>query len=78
VAATIGAGQFGLLLVGVRAGTPAGLTSLVLRTQALYVAFVSTLGGLIIPDVSYAGTRPRANERPQPPSPRQEALPLRD
>ncbi|GAA3576003.1 EamA family transporter [Nonomuraea rosea] len=44
VAATIGVGQFGLLLVGMRAGMPAGLTSLVLQTQALFtVLFAVTL-----------------------------------
>jgi O-acetylserine/cysteine efflux transporter len=46
VAATIGAGQFGLLLVGMRAGMPAGLTSLVLQMQALFtVLFAVTLLG---------------------------------
>ncbi|MFG2072077.1 O-acetylserine/cysteine efflux transporter [Nonomuraea maritima] len=44
VAATIGVGQFGLLLVGMRAGMPAGLTSLVLQMQALFtVLFAVTL-----------------------------------
>ncbi|GAA3247335.1 EamA family transporter [Nonomuraea helvata] len=44
VAATIGVGQFGFLLVGMRAGMPAGLTSLVLQTQALFtVLFAVTL-----------------------------------
>ncbi|MGP3962945.1 EamA family transporter [Nonomuraea sp. 3N208] len=46
VAATIGVGQFGLLLVGMRAGMPAGLTSLVLQMQALFtVVFAVTLLG---------------------------------
>lgn len=46
VAATIGVGQFGLLLVGMRAGMPAGLTSLVLQMQALFtVLFAVTLLG---------------------------------
>ncbi|KAB8190494.1 EamA family transporter [Nonomuraea phyllanthi] len=46
VAATIGVGQFGFLLVGMRAGMPAGLTSLVLQTQALFtVVFAVTLLG---------------------------------
>ncbi|MGN9843807.1 EamA family transporter [Nonomuraea sp. H19] len=46
VAATIGVGQFGLLLVGMRAGMPAGLTSLVLQIQALFtVLFAVTLLG---------------------------------
>lgn len=46
VAATIGVGQFGLLLVGMRAGMPAGLTSLVLQIQALFtVVFAVTLLG---------------------------------
>ncbi|TMR10796.1 EamA family transporter [Nonomuraea turkmeniaca] len=46
VAATIGVGQFGLLLVGMRAGMPAGLTSLVLQMQALFtVIFAVTLLG---------------------------------
>jgi O-acetylserine/cysteine efflux transporter len=37
-------GQFGLLLVGMRAGMPAGLTSLVLQVQALFtVLFAVTL-----------------------------------
>ncbi|MEV4361481.1 EamA family transporter [Nonomuraea sp. NPDC049625] len=44
VAATIGVGQFGFLLVGMRAGMPAGLTSLVLQTQAIFtVLFAVTL-----------------------------------
>ncbi|MFI7639224.1 EamA family transporter [Nonomuraea sp. NPDC049400] len=44
VAATIGVGQFGFLLVGMRAGMPAGLTSLVLQMQALFtVLFAVTL-----------------------------------
>ncbi|MEV6036156.1 EamA family transporter [Nonomuraea sp. NPDC052116] len=44
VAATIGVGQFGVLLVGMRAGMPAGLTSLVLQTQAIFtVLFAVTL-----------------------------------
>ncbi|MFF0867770.1 EamA family transporter [Nonomuraea sp. NPDC003560] len=46
VAATLGVGQFGLLLVGMRAGMPAGLTSLVLQMQALFtVLFAVTLLG---------------------------------
>lgn len=46
VAATIGAGQFGLLLVGMRAGMPAGLTSLVLQMQVLFtILFAVTLLG---------------------------------
>ncbi|WP_101786391.1 EamA family transporter [Nonomuraea indica] len=46
VAATIGVGQFGLLLMGMRAGMPAGLTSLVLQVQALFtVLFAVTLLG---------------------------------
>lgn len=46
VAATIGVGQFGLLLVGMRAGMPAGLASLVLQVQALFtVLFAVTLLG---------------------------------
>lgn len=46
VAATIGVGQFGLLLVGMRAGMPAGLTSLVVQVQALFtVLFAVTLLG---------------------------------
>ncbi|MEW9554797.1 EamA family transporter [Nonomuraea sp. NPDC050783] len=46
VAVTLGVGQFGLLLVGMRAGMPAGLTSLVLQTQALFtVVFAVTLLG---------------------------------
>ncbi|MFI6601865.1 EamA family transporter [Nonomuraea sp. NPDC050536] len=46
VAATIGVGQFGLLLVGMRAGMPAGLTSLILQIQALFtVVFAVTLLG---------------------------------
>ncbi|MGP3936114.1 EamA family transporter [Nonomuraea sp. KM88] len=46
VAAAIGVGQFGLLLVGMRAGMPAGLSSLVLQTQALFtVLFAATLLG---------------------------------
>ncbi|RVX46574.1 O-acetylserine/cysteine efflux transporter [Nonomuraea polychroma] len=46
VAATIGVGQFGFLLVGMRAGMPAGLTSLVLQMQALFtVVFAVTLLG---------------------------------
>jgi O-acetylserine/cysteine efflux transporter len=46
VAATLGVGQFGLLLVGMRAGMPAGLTSLVLQVQALFtVVFAVTLLG---------------------------------
>ncbi|MFC5834331.1 EamA family transporter [Nonomuraea insulae] len=46
VAATIGVGQFGLLLVGMRAGMPAGLTSLVLQMQALFtVVFAVRLLG---------------------------------
>ncbi|MFI7701757.1 EamA family transporter [Nonomuraea sp. NPDC049480] len=46
MAATIGVGQFGLLLVGMRAGMPAGLTSLVLQMQALFtVLFAVTLLG---------------------------------
>ncbi|NUR82785.1 MAG: EamA family transporter [Nonomuraea sp.] len=44
VAGTIGVGQFGFLLVGMRAGMPAGLTSLVLQAQALFtVLFAVTL-----------------------------------
>lgn len=46
VAATLGVGQFGLLLVVMRAGMPAGLTSLVLQMQALFtVLFAVTLLG---------------------------------
>ncbi|MET8000683.1 EamA family transporter [Nonomuraea glycinis] len=46
VAATLGAGQFGLLLVGMRAGMPAGLTSLVLQMQVLFtILFAVTLLG---------------------------------
>ncbi|MFI7617726.1 EamA family transporter [Nonomuraea terrae] len=46
VAATLGVGQFALLLVGMRAGMPAGLTSLVLQAQALFtVVFAVTLLG---------------------------------
>ncbi|MER6944020.1 EamA family transporter [Nonomuraea sp. NPDC000554] len=46
VASTIGVGQFGLLLIGMRAGMPAGLTSLVLQVQALFtVLFAVTLLG---------------------------------
>ncbi|MFI7449395.1 EamA family transporter [Nonomuraea sp. NPDC049714] len=46
VAATIGVGQFGLLLVGMRAGMPAGLTSLVLQMQVLFtILFAVTLLG---------------------------------
>ncbi|MEQ4720798.1 EamA family transporter [Nonomuraea sp. B19D2] len=44
VAAAVGVGQFGLLLVGMRAGVPAGLASLVLQTQVLFtVLFAVTL-----------------------------------
>ena len=46
VSATLGAGQFGLLLVGMRAGMPAGLTSLVLQMQVLFtILFAVTLLG---------------------------------
>ncbi|MGI5268520.1 EamA family transporter [Nonomuraea sp. CA-218870] len=46
VAATLGAGQFALLLVGMRAGMPAGLTSLVLQMQVLFtILFAVTLLG---------------------------------
>lgn len=46
VAATTGAGQFALLLVGMRAGMPAGLTSLVLQMQVLFtILFAVTLLG---------------------------------
>ncbi|WP_336209737.1 EamA family transporter [Nonomuraea sp. LPB2021202275-12-8] len=46
VAATIGVGQFGLLLIGMRAGMPAGLTSLVLQMQVLFtILFAVTLLG---------------------------------
>lgn len=46
VATTLGAGQFGLLLVGMRAGMPAGLTSLVLQMQVLFtILFAVTLLG---------------------------------
>ncbi len=46
VAVTIGVGQFGLLLIGMRAGMPAGLTSLVLQAQVLFtILFAVTLLG---------------------------------
>ncbi|MGV9302250.1 EamA family transporter [Nonomuraea sp. NPDC004354] len=46
VAASVGVGQFGLLLVGMRAGMPPGLSSLVLQTQALFVVvFAAVLLG---------------------------------
>lgn len=46
VAATLGAGQFALLLIGMRAGMPAGLTSLVLQAQVLFtIVFAVTLLG---------------------------------
>lgn len=46
VAATLGVGQFGLLLIGMRAGMPAGLTSLVLQGQVLFtILFAVTLLG---------------------------------
>lgn len=46
VAATVGVGQFGLLLVGMRAGMPPGLASLVLQSQTLFtVIFAVTLLG---------------------------------
>lgn len=46
VAAAVGVGQFGLLLVGMRAGMPPGLSSLVLQTQALFVVvFAAVLLG---------------------------------
>ncbi|WP_113703062.1 EamA family transporter [Nonomuraea lactucae] len=43
VAATIGVGQFGLLLMGMRAGMPAGLTSLVLQVQALFTVLFAVV-----------------------------------
>lgn len=46
VAAAVGVGQFGFLLVGMRAGMPPGLASLVLQAQSLFtVVFAVTLLG---------------------------------
>ncbi|WP_327088118.1 EamA family transporter [Nonomuraea sp. NBC_01738] len=41
VAATVGVGQFGFLLVGMRAGMPPGLSSLVLQSQALFTVVIA-------------------------------------
>ncbi|GIH46197.1 O-acetylserine/cysteine efflux transporter [Microbispora rosea] len=44
--ASLGVAQYGLLLLGMRAGMPAGLTSLVLQVQAVFTAlFATTLLG---------------------------------
>ncbi|GAA3198360.1 EamA family transporter [Nonomuraea roseoviolacea] len=43
VAAAIGVGQFGLLLMGMRAGMPAGLTSLVLQAQVVFTVVFAVL-----------------------------------
>ncbi|MFI6502244.1 EamA family transporter [Nonomuraea typhae] len=46
VAAAVGVGQFGFLLIGMRAGMPPGLASLVLQAQSLFtVVFAVTLLG---------------------------------
>ncbi|MEU4830615.1 EamA family transporter [Streptosporangium sp. NPDC023615] len=39
--ATLGAGQYALLLTGMRAGMPAGLTSLVVQVQAVFTAVLA-------------------------------------
>ncbi|GAA2998035.1 EamA family transporter [Streptosporangium longisporum] len=39
--ATLGAGQYALLLTGMRAGMPAGLTSLVVQIQAVFTAVLA-------------------------------------
>jgi O-acetylserine/cysteine efflux transporter len=41
VAATVGVGQFGLLLIGMRMGMPPGLASLVLQAQSLITVVVA-------------------------------------
>ncbi|ETK34501.1 EamA family transporter [Microbispora sp. ATCC PTA-5024] len=41
--ATLGVAQYGLLLLGMRAGMPAGLTSLVLQVQAVFTALFATV-----------------------------------
>ncbi|MFG1860473.1 EamA family transporter [Microbispora bryophytorum] len=44
--ASLGVAQYGLLLLGMRAGMPAGLTSLVIQVQAVFTAlFATTLLG---------------------------------
>ncbi|MEU7909841.1 EamA family transporter [Microbispora bryophytorum] len=40
--ASLGVAQYGLLLLGMRAGMPAGLTSLVLQVQAVFTALFAT------------------------------------
>lgn len=40
--ATLGVAQYGLLLLGMRAGMPAGLTSLVIQVQAVFTALFAT------------------------------------
>ncbi|GII02257.1 EamA family transporter [Planobispora takensis] len=41
--ATLGVTQYGLLLLGMRAGMPAGLTSLVVQVQAVFTAILATV-----------------------------------
>lgn len=41
VAGAMGVGQFGLLLIGMRAGMPAGLSSLVLQSQTLFTVLLA-------------------------------------